>query len=236
MPPRKRSTKRCAISDRTLPSSTSSSGATRACIASVVLAALDPAMRIVVLTGFASISTAVEAIKLGACHYLAKPSNADDIEAAFARADGDAAVPLGTRPTSLKTLEWERIHEMLAETDFNVSETARRLGLHRRTLAASWPSDGSPDRAVLSLELGLALADEQDEDEHAEAEEGDGPAKSRPATLMAITSRARHWRGRAASRRCGRVRRGPARARLRRSRRRSGSRAAASAAAPRPAS
>ncbi len=99
------------------------------------LAALDPAMRIVVLTGFASISTAVEAIKLGACHYLAKPSNADDIEAAFARADGDAAVPLGTRPTSLKTLEWERIHEMLAETDFNVSETARRLGLHRRTLA-----------------------------------------------------------------------------------------------------
>ena len=99
------------------------------------LAALDPAMRIVVLTGFASISTAVEAIKLGACHYLAKPSNADDIEAAFARGDGDAAVPLGTRPTSLKTLEWERIHEMLAETDFNVSETARRLGLHRRTLA-----------------------------------------------------------------------------------------------------
>ncbi|HQS15965.1 response regulator transcription factor [Reyranella sp.] len=99
------------------------------------LAALDPAMRIVVLTGFASISTAVEAIKLGACHYLAKPSNADDIEAAFARADGDAAVPLGTRPTSLKTLEWERIHEMLVETEFNVSETARRLGLHRRTLA-----------------------------------------------------------------------------------------------------
>ena len=99
------------------------------------LAALDPSTRIVVLTGFASISTAVEAIKLGACHYLAKPSNADDIEAAFARGDGNAAVPLGTRPTSLKTLEWERIHEMLAETDFNVSETARRLGLHRRTLA-----------------------------------------------------------------------------------------------------
>lgn len=99
------------------------------------LAVLDPAMRIVVLTGFASISTAVEAIKLGACHYLAKPSNADDIEAAFGRVGGDAAVPLGTRPTSLKTLEWERIHEVLVETEFNVSETARRLGLHRRTLA-----------------------------------------------------------------------------------------------------
>jgi two-component system response regulator RegA len=99
------------------------------------LAAHDPDMRIVVLTGFASISTAVEAIKLGACHYLAKPSNADDIEAAFARQDGDEAVPLGTRPTSLKNLEWERIHEMLVDTDFNVSEAARRLGMHRRTLA-----------------------------------------------------------------------------------------------------
>lgn len=95
----------------------------------------DPDMKIVVLTGFASIATAVEAIKLGACHYLAKPSNTDDIEAAFDKADGDAAVPLGTRATSLKNLEWERIHETLVETDFNISETARRLGMHRRTLA-----------------------------------------------------------------------------------------------------
>ncbi|MEO6247263.1 MAG: response regulator transcription factor [Sphingomicrobium sp.] len=95
----------------------------------------DPAMLIVVLTGFASIATAVEAIKLGACHYLAKPSNTDDIEAAFEKAAGNVAVPLTERPTSIKTLEWERIHEMLAETDFNISETARRLGMHRRTLA-----------------------------------------------------------------------------------------------------
>ncbi|MFG1283665.1 response regulator transcription factor [Xanthobacter autotrophicus] len=95
----------------------------------------DPEMRIVVLTGFASITTAVEAIKLGACHYLAKPSNADDIEAAFERLDGDAGVALGVRPSSIKTLEWERIHETLVDTDFNVSETARRLGMHRRTLA-----------------------------------------------------------------------------------------------------
>ncbi len=91
--------------------------------------------KIVVLTGFASITTAVEAIKLGACHYLAKPANADDIEAAFARASGDSSVPLTERPTSIKNLEWERIHETLVETDFNISETARRLGLHRRTLA-----------------------------------------------------------------------------------------------------
>ncbi|MHB8285142.1 MAG: response regulator transcription factor [Caulobacteraceae bacterium] len=95
----------------------------------------DPATLIVVLTGFASIATAVEAIKLGACHYLAKPSNTDDIEAAFGRAAGDAAAPLSERASSIKTLEWERIHETLAETDFNISETARRLGMHRRTLA-----------------------------------------------------------------------------------------------------
>ena len=95
----------------------------------------DPAMLIVVLTGFASIATAVEAIKLGACHYLAKPSNSDDIEAAFAKGDGDVSTPIGARPTSIKTLEWERIHETLVETDFNISETARRLGMHRRTLA-----------------------------------------------------------------------------------------------------
>jgi two-component system response regulator RegA len=99
------------------------------------LHAHDPAMLIVVLTGFASIATAVEAIKLGACHYLAKPSNTDDIEAAFSRAAGNAAAPLSERATSIKTLEWERIHETLAETDFNISEAARRLGMHRRTLA-----------------------------------------------------------------------------------------------------
>jgi two-component system response regulator RegA len=95
----------------------------------------DPDMKIVVLTGFASIATAVEAIKLGACHYLAKPSNTDDIEAAFHRADGDASVELSRRPTSIKSLEWEHIHEVLADTEFNISETARRLGMHRRTLA-----------------------------------------------------------------------------------------------------
>jgi two-component system, response regulator RegA len=96
----------------------------------------DPQMLIVVLTGFASIATAVEAIKLGACHYLAKPANTDDIEQAFARAEGNADVALSPRPTtSIKNLEWERIHEVLVETGFNISETARRLGMHRRTLA-----------------------------------------------------------------------------------------------------
>ena len=95
----------------------------------------DPDTVIVVLTGYASIATAVHAIKLGATSYLAKPADTDDIEAAFGMVAGDAATPIGARQTSLKTLEWERIHKTLAETDFNVSETARRLGMHRRTLA-----------------------------------------------------------------------------------------------------
>ena len=99
------------------------------------LHAHDASMLIVVLTGFASIATAVEAIKLGACHYLAKPSNTDDIEEAFGRAEGRVEVELTNRASSIKTLEWERINEVLAETGFNISETARRLGMHRRTLA-----------------------------------------------------------------------------------------------------
>lgn len=96
----------------------------------------DADMMIVVLTGFASIATAVEAIKLGASNYLVKPSNTDDIEAAFAGETVADAVPApGNRQTSIKTLEMERIHQVLAETNFNISETARRLGMHRRTLA-----------------------------------------------------------------------------------------------------
>ena len=94
-----------------------------------------PAMQIVVLTGYASINTAVEAIKLGACQYLAKPSNTDDIEAAFGHVAGKEEIDMTSRATSIKTLEWERIHQVLAETGFNISEAARRLGMHRRTLA-----------------------------------------------------------------------------------------------------
>ena len=98
------------------------------------LHAANPDMLIVVLTGYASIATAVEAVKLGACHYLAKPSNTDDIEAAFGLTEGNADVELTNRASSIKTLEWERIHEVLAETGVNSSEAARRLGMHRRTL------------------------------------------------------------------------------------------------------
>lgn len=99
------------------------------------LRATDEEMKIVVLTGFASIATAVEAIKLGASYYLAKPSNTDDIEAAFERSEGNPDAPLDGRQSSIKTVEWEHIHQTLVESEFNISEAARRLGMHRRTLA-----------------------------------------------------------------------------------------------------
>lgn len=95
---------------------------------------LDTHTRIVVLTGYASVATAVEAIKLGAIHYLAKPADADEIVAAFQRDDGNAAVPVETKPLPLSRLEWEHIQKVLTECGGNISETARRLGMHRRTL------------------------------------------------------------------------------------------------------
>lgn len=98
------------------------------------LAAVNVDMRIVVLTGYASISTTVEAIKLGATHYLAKPADADEVVAAFYRDAGDPAVAPANRPLSLKRMEWEYIQRCLADNDGNVSATARQLGMHLRTL------------------------------------------------------------------------------------------------------
>lgn len=94
---------------------------------------LDPATRIVVLTGYASIATAVEAIKLGATQYLSKPANADDVVAAFGHAPS-AELPLNAQPTSVERLEWEHIQRVLQENQGNISATARALNMHRRTL------------------------------------------------------------------------------------------------------
>jgi two-component system response regulator RegA len=94
---------------------------------------LDAATRIVVLTGYASIATAVEAIKLGATQYLSKPANADEIVAAF----GHHANPeqqLSAQPSSINRLEWEHIQRVLQENNNNISATARSLNMHRRTL------------------------------------------------------------------------------------------------------
>lgn len=91
-------------------------------------------IKIVVLTGYASIATAVEAIKLGATHYLTKPADADEIVAAFGRGAGDPTTPLAPGPLSVNRLEWEHIQRVLAECGGNISAAARRLGMHRRTL------------------------------------------------------------------------------------------------------
>jgi len=100
------------------------------------LLALDPATRIIVLTGYGSIATAVDAIKLGAVHYLAKPADADDLIAAFERAGAPPESPSATDYTapSLARAEWEHINRVLSDCGGNISAAARRLGVHRRSL------------------------------------------------------------------------------------------------------
>lgn len=98
------------------------------------LIARDASMKIVVLTGYTSIATAVEAIKLGAVYYLSKPSNADEIVTALNSGDGDSSVALSETPPSLQRNEWEHIQKVLKQCNGNISETARQLGMHRRTL------------------------------------------------------------------------------------------------------
>jgi len=98
------------------------------------LVELDDHTRIVMLTGFASIATAVEAIKLGATHYLTKPADADEIVAALHKNEGDESVEIKDKPLSVKRLEWEHLQKILVEHENNISAAARALGMHRRTL------------------------------------------------------------------------------------------------------
>ncbi|MCA9517375.1 MAG: response regulator [Myxococcales bacterium] len=108
------------------------------------LRAIDASTRILVLTGYGSIATAIEAIRLGAVHYLQKPADADEILRALrepeAAAEERAANELGQEPTSpdavpsLARVEWEHIHRVLADCGGNVSQAARLLGIHRRSL------------------------------------------------------------------------------------------------------
>lgn len=99
-----------------------------------ILSGLNPAMRIVMLTGYASIATAVEAIKLGATHYLTKPADADEIIAALHRDQPTPDVPVPEEPMSVPRLTWEHMQKVLTECSGNISEAARRLNMHRRTL------------------------------------------------------------------------------------------------------
>ena len=98
------------------------------------LISLDDNTRIVMLTGYASIATAVEAIKLGAIHYLTKPANADEIINALNKNEGDSSISINETPLSVKRLEWEHLQKVLMENDGNISAAARALHMHRRTL------------------------------------------------------------------------------------------------------
>lgn len=95
---------------------------------------LDGEMRVVILTGYSSIATAVEAIKRGACNYLCKPADADDVLTALLSEHADLATLVPENPMSVDRLQWEHIQRVLAEHDGNISATARALGMHRRTL------------------------------------------------------------------------------------------------------
>lgn len=94
----------------------------------------QPELAIVMLTGYSSISTAVEAVKLGAVNYLCKPADADEILAAFGEQKQQSAIEPTYTPLSIDRLEWEHIQKILQENDGNISATARALGMHRRTL------------------------------------------------------------------------------------------------------
>jgi two-component system response regulator RegA len=102
----------------------------------------NPDIRILILTGYASIATAVEAIKLGADNYLAKPADTDEILSALLVGDArEKPQPAETgsaepvmEPMSVRRLEWEHIQKVLKENDGNISATARQLKMHRRTL------------------------------------------------------------------------------------------------------
>lgn len=99
------------------------------------LKAADPNTRIVVLTGYGSIATAVDAVRRGATHYLTKPVEVDEILAAFDRGVGEGVTTADAlKPMSLDRMEWEHINRVLVDCGGNVSEAARLLGLHRRSL------------------------------------------------------------------------------------------------------
>ena len=98
---------------------------------------IDPATKTVVLTGYGSIATAIDAVRLGATYYLSKPADADDIVAAFARGESpplDPPEPDYERAPSLARAEWEHINRVLSDCGGNISQAARRLRIHRRSL------------------------------------------------------------------------------------------------------
>lgn len=98
---------------------------------------LRPETRVVILSGFGSIATGIDAVRLGATNFLSKPADADDILGKFLQGDSPGPLPKPNAEfpaPSLARSEWEHIHRVLADCGNNISEAARRLGIHRRSL------------------------------------------------------------------------------------------------------
>ena len=98
---------------------------------------IRPDVQILILSGFGSIATAIDAVKLGAVNFLPKPADVDDILSAFKRGGSEIDMPETDDQIPVPTLaqaEWEHIHRVLADCNNNISEAARRLGIHRRSL------------------------------------------------------------------------------------------------------
>ncbi|MFC0268442.1 response regulator transcription factor [Kushneria aurantia] len=98
------------------------------------LLSISPACRIVILTGYSSITTAVEAIKLGAVNYLCKPVEVAEVLHALDAQEGNPDAEIADNPPSVNRLTWEHIQRVLQDNEGNISATARSLGMHRRTL------------------------------------------------------------------------------------------------------
>ena len=96
---------------------------------------IDPTITVIMLTGYGSIPTAMQALKLGADHYLAKPADAEQILNAYVESDSDATQRhTPTTVPSLARVEWEHIQRVLTDCGGNISQAAKLLGIHRRSL------------------------------------------------------------------------------------------------------
>jgi two-component system response regulator RegA len=111
---------------------------------------IEPETRIIILSGFGSIPASIDAVRAGAVNFLSKPADADDILSAFMRGD-EPSVPDGAiafPAPSLARNEWEHIHRVLSDCGGNISEAARRLGIHRRSLQRKLRKRAPEDPAV----------------------------------------------------------------------------------------
>ncbi|MFG0262267.1 MAG: response regulator transcription factor [Novipirellula sp. JB048] len=115
---------------------------------------MRPSTRVILLSGFGSIPASIDAVRAGAVNFLSKPADADDILSAFVRGD-EPSVPDGATAfpaPSLARNEWEHIHRVLSECGNNISEAARRLGIHRRSLQRKLRKRAPEDPAIPDVE------------------------------------------------------------------------------------